>query len=145
MPDGSTRLKVNGKQLQTFIGTSTFSQYTVLPEVSVAKINQRVLSNNKLASEACLLACGVTTGVGSARTVMNVERGSSVAVFGLGGIGLSVVQGCKLNGAKRIIAIDINPNKFNIAKKLGATECINPLDYKEKKIEHVIIKKTGGG
>ena len=151
MPDETVRFKSaasgeeeKGKELFHFMGTSTFSQYTVLPEISVAKVDATVLDRG-LEKETCLLGCGVTTGIGAARTTMKVTPGSSVAVFGLGGVGLSVIQGCKLNGATRIIGVDINPVKFEIAKEMGATECVNPLDYPDKKIQQVIVELCDGG
>ena len=106
------------------MGTSTFSEYTVIPEISLAKVNSKAPLE-----KVCLLGCGVTTGIGAVLNTAKVEEGASVAVFGLGGIGLSVIQGAKMAKAGRIIAIDINPSKFDLARKLGATECINPKDY----------------
>lgn len=150
MPDKTVRFKCNknGKNIDIFhfMGTSTFSQYTVLPEISVAVINNKILSNN-LEKEACLLGCGVTTGVGAVKNTMKCEKGSVVAIFGLGGVGLSVIQGCVMNECSKIIGIDINVKKFEMAKKLGATQCINPLDekYKNKKIQDVIVELTDGG
>jgi S-(hydroxymethyl)glutathione dehydrogenase/alcohol dehydrogenase len=126
------------------MGTSTFSQYTVLPEVSVAKISDSVLLQG-LHKEACLLGCGVTTGIGAVRNTMKVPPGSTVAVFGLGGVGLSVIQGAKMARAKRIIGVDTNPVKFDIAKKMGATDCVNPLDYQGRKIQEVLVEMTDGG
>ncbi|AWF82702.1 S-(hydroxymethyl)glutathione dehydrogenase/class III alcohol dehydrogenase [Microbulbifer sp. A4B17] len=139
MPDGSTRFSVNGKPIFHYMGCSTFSEYTVLPEISVAKINPEAPSN-----EVCLLGCGVTTGMGAVTNTAKVEPGSCVAIFGLGGIGLSAVIGAKMAGASRIIGIDINEDKFSLAKKLGATECINPKDY-DKPIQEVIVELTDGG
>eukprot|EP00484_Ammonia_sp_Unknown_P014836 CAMPEP_0197072484 /NCGR_PEP_ID=MMETSP1384-20130603/210121_1 /TAXON_ID=29189 /ORGANISM="Ammonia sp." /LENGTH=730 /DNA_ID=CAMNT_0042511303 /DNA_START=5 /DNA_END=2194 /DNA_ORIENTATION=- len=146
MPDESVRFKCGDKDIYHFMGTSTFSQYTVLPEISVAVINKDVLSK-KVEKEACLLGCGVTTGIGAVTNTMKVTAGSTVAVFGLGGVGLSVIQGAVMNKAKRIIAIDMNVKKFEIAKKLGATECVNPMDekYKDRKIQDVIVELTDGG
>jgi len=126
------------------MGTSTFSQYTVLPEISVAKIDSSVVEQG-LEKEVSLLACGVTTGLGAVRNTLKVEKGSTVAVFGLGGVGQAVIQGCKLAGAKRIIGIDINKMKFDMAKKQGATDCINPKEYPNDKIQDVIVKLTDGG
>ncbi|XXQ31768.1 S-(hydroxymethyl)glutathione dehydrogenase [Plasmodiophora brassicae] len=141
MPDGTSRFtsKKTGKPLFHFMGTSTFSQYTVLPEISVAKINPS--ANPK---GACLLGCGVTTGIGAVLKTAKVTPGSTVAIFGLGGVGLSVIQGAKMAKASRIIAIDINPAKFDIARKMGATECVNPSDHKEP-IQDVIVRMTDGG
>ncbi|WP_445361115.1 S-(hydroxymethyl)glutathione dehydrogenase/class III alcohol dehydrogenase [Microbulbifer sp. EKSA005] len=139
MPDGSTRFSVNGKPIFHYMGCSTFSEYTVLPEISVAKINPEAPSN-----EVCLLGCGVTTGMGAVTNTAKVEPGSCVAIFGLGGIGLSAVIGAKMAGASRIIGVDINEDKFALAKKLGATECINPKAYDEP-IQEVIVELTDGG
>ncbi|WP_413663342.1 S-(hydroxymethyl)glutathione dehydrogenase/class III alcohol dehydrogenase [Microbulbifer sp. ANSA003] len=139
MPDGSTRFSVNGKPIFHYMGCSTFSEYTVLPEISVAKINPEAPSN-----EVCLLGCGVTTGMGAVTNTAKVEPGSCVAIFGLGGIGLSAVIGAKMAGASRIIGVDINEDKFALAKKLGATECINPKAY-DKPIQEVIVELTDGG
>ncbi|MCO1333558.1 S-(hydroxymethyl)glutathione dehydrogenase/class III alcohol dehydrogenase [Microbulbifer sp. OS29] len=139
MPDGSTRFSVNGQPIYHYMGTSTFSEYTVLPEISVAKINPAAPSN-----EVCLLGCGVTTGMGAVTNTAKVEAGSCVAIFGLGGIGLATIIGAKMAGAARIIGIDINEEKFPLAKKLGATECINPKDYNQP-IQDVIVGITNGG
>ncbi|GAB2887423.1 S-(hydroxymethyl)glutathione dehydrogenase/class III alcohol dehydrogenase [Microbulbifer echini] len=139
MPDGSTRFSINGKPIYHYMGTSTFSEYTVLPEISLAKINLEAPLE-----EVCLLGCGVTTGMGAVINTAKVEAGSTVAIFGLGGIGLSAIIGAKMAGAERIIGIDINENKFELAKKLGATECINPKNY-EQPIQEVIVDLTDGG
>ena len=153
MPDKTVRFKCkkDGKEIEIFhfMGTSTFSQYTVLPEISVAVVNKDVITK-KLEKETCLLGCGVTTGVGAVKNTMKCEEGSTVAIFGLGGVGLSVIQGCVMNKCSRILCIDINPIKFDIATKLGGkdkVECINPLDdkYKDQKIQDVIVKLTDGG
>ena len=138
MPDGSSRFSKNGKVIYHYMGTSTFSQYTVLPEIAVAKINKKAPLD-----KVCLLGCGITTGIGAVINTAKVQPGSSVAVFGLGGIGLSVIQGAVMAKAERIIAIDINPDKFNMAKILGATDCINPNDYQDT-IQNVIIDMTDG-
>src|SRR6185437_10982734 len=121
MPDGTSRLSKDGKQIFHYMGTSTFAEYAVIAEISLAKINPKADLN-----KVCLLGCGVTTGIGAVLNTAKVENGSTVAVFGLGGIGLSCIQGAKMAGASRIIGIDTNPDKFAIAQKLGATECINP-------------------
>ncbi|SMQ66319.1 S-(hydroxymethyl)glutathione dehydrogenase / alcohol dehydrogenase [Pseudidiomarina planktonica] len=139
MPDGTSRFSLNGKMLHHYMGTSTFSEYTVLPEIAVAKINPEAPLD-----KVCLLGCGVTTGIGAVLNTAKVEPGSTVAIFGLGGIGLSAIIGCKMAGAERIIGIDLNPDKFDMAKKLGATECINPLDYDDP-IQDVIVELTEGG
>lgn len=139
MPDGTTRFYKDGKPIYHYMGCSTFSEYTVLPEISLAKVNPEAPLE-----EVCLLGCGVTTGMGAVTNTAKVEPGASVAVFGLGGIGLSAIIGAKMAGAGRILAIDINTRKFDLARKLGATECINPKDY-EQPIQDVIVELTDGG
>lgn len=139
MPDGTSRFKCGDKEILHFMGTSTFSQYTVLPEISVAKIDQKAPPE-----KACLLGCGITTGLGAALNTSKVTKGSTCAIFGLGGVGLSVIQGCVLAGATRIIGVDINPAKFDLAKEMGATECVNPKDF-DKQIQDVLVEMTDGG
>ncbi|MGY4026462.1 S-(hydroxymethyl)glutathione dehydrogenase/class III alcohol dehydrogenase [Aeromonas rivuli] len=139
MPDGTTRFSCNGQPIYHYMGTSTFSEYTVLPEISIAKVDPAAPLE-----EVCLLGCGVTTGIGAVMNTAKVKEGESVAIFGLGGIGLSAVIGARLAKAGRIIAIDINESKFPLARKLGATDCINPNDY-DKPIQEVIVEMTDGG
>lgn len=139
MPDGTRRFSYQGKPIYHYMGTSTFSEYTVVPEIALAKINKAAPLE-----KVCLLGCGITTGVGAVLNTAKVEPGSSVAVFGLGGIGLSVIQGAVMAKAERILAIDINPAKFEMAKQLGATDCINPKDYSAP-IQEVIAELTDGG
>jgi len=139
MPDGTSRFSKNGKTIYHYMGTSTFSEYTVLPEISVAKINKKAPLD-----KVCLLGCGITTGIGAVLNTAKVVPGATVAILGLGGVGLSVIQGSVLAKAERIIAIDINPAKFEFAKKLGATDCINPKDY-DRPIQEVIVELTSGG
>lgn len=139
MPDGTTRFYKDGEPIYHYMGCSTFSEYTVLPEISLAKVNKEAPLE-----EVCLLGCGVTTGMGAVMNTAKVEEGSTVAIFGLGGIGLSAVIGAQMAKARRIIAIDINESKFDLAKKLGATDCINPKDY-DKPIQDVIVDLTDGG
>ena len=139
MPDGTSRLFKDGRMLHHYMGTSTFSEYTVLPEIAVAKINKAAPLE-----KVCLLGCGVTTGIGAVRHTAKVEPGSTVAVFGLGGIGLAVVIGAVMAGASRIIGIDVNPEKFAIARQLGATDCINPREF-DAPIQQVILELTEGG
>ncbi len=139
MPDGTTRFSQGGKPIYHYMGTSTFSEYTVLPEISLAKVNQEAPLE-----EVCLLGCGVTTGMGAVLNTAKVEAGATIAVFGLGGIGLSVVIGAVMAKAKQIIAIDINSDKFELARQLGATDVINPKDY-DKPIQEVIVELTDGG
>ncbi|MBK23259.1 MAG: S-(hydroxymethyl)glutathione dehydrogenase/class III alcohol dehydrogenase [Halobacteriovorax sp.] len=139
MPDGTSRFSKDGKPIFHYMGTSTFAEYTVVPEISLAKISKEAPLD-----KVCLLGCGVTTGIGAVLNTAKVKEGDSVAIFGLGGIGLSAIQGAKMAKAGKIIAIDINPDKFEMAKKLGATECINPKEF-DKPIQEVIVEKTEGG
>ena len=139
MPDGTTRFFKDGKPIYHYMGCSTFSEYTVLPEISLAKVNKEAPLE-----EVCLLGCGVTTGMGAVMNTAKVEEGASVAIFGIGGIGLSAIIGATMAKAGRIIAIDINESKFDLAKKLGATDCINPKNF-DKPIQEVIVELTDGG
>jgi len=139
MPDGTTRFYQNGQPIFHYMGCSTFSEYTVLPEISLAKVNPEAPLE-----EVCLLGCGVTTGMGAVMNTAKVAAGDTVAIFGLGGIGLSAVIGAEMAKASRIIVIDINESKFELAKKLGATDCINPKDF-DKPIQEVIVEMTDGG
>ncbi|MCL6416815.1 S-(hydroxymethyl)glutathione dehydrogenase/class III alcohol dehydrogenase [Aestuariirhabdus sp. Z084] len=139
MPDGTTRFSLNGKPIYHYMGCSTFSEYTVLPEISLAKVNPQAPLE-----EVCLLGCGVTTGMGAVLNTAKVEAGDTVAIFGLGGIGLSAIIGAAMAKAGRIIAIDLNTRKFDLARKLGATDCVNPADY-DKPIQEVIVELTDGG
>lgn len=139
MPDGSSRFSKNGKTIYHYMGTSTFADHTVVPEIALAKINPKAPLD-----KVCLLGCGVTTGIGAVLKTAKVEAGSTVAVFGLGGIGLSVIQGARMAQASRIIGIDSNPAKFKIAQKFGATDFVNPKDF-AKPIQEVIVEMTEGG
>jgi S-(hydroxymethyl)glutathione dehydrogenase/alcohol dehydrogenase len=139
MPDGTSRFSIKGKPILHYMGTSTFSEHTVLPEISVAKINPTAPLE-----KVCLLGCGITTGIGAVLNTAKVTPGSTVAVFGLGGIGLSVVQGAVLAKASRIIAVDLNPSKWTMARELGATDYVNPKDY-DKPVQQVIVDLTNGG
>tara|TARA_R110002072_G_scaffold85032_3_gene192465 strand:+ start:133 stop:1260 length:1128 start_codon:yes stop_codon:yes gene_type:complete len=139
MPDGTSRFYKDGQPIYHYMGCSTFSEYTVLPEISLAKVNKEAPLE-----EVCLLGCGVTTGMGAVMNTAKVEEGATVAIFGLGGIGLSAIIGATMAKASRIIAIDINDSKFDLAKQLGATDCINPKNY-DKPIQEVIVELTDGG
>lgn len=139
MPDGTSRLSKDGKMIHHYMGTSTFAEYAVVPEIALAKINKQAPLD-----KVCLLGCGITTGIGAVQNTAKVEPGSTVAVFGLGGIGLGVIQGAVLAGAERIIGIDINPDKFEFAKQMGATDFINPKAY-DKPIQEVVVDATDGG
>ncbi|MEI7037289.1 S-(hydroxymethyl)glutathione dehydrogenase/class III alcohol dehydrogenase [Fulvimonas yonginensis] len=139
MPDGTTRFSHDGKPVYHYMGTSTFSEYTVVPEISLAKIDPAAPLE-----KVCLLGCGVTTGIGAVHNTARVQPGSTVAVFGLGGIGLAVIQGAVQARAARIIGVDLNPGKFALAREMGATDCVNPKDY-DKPIQEVIVDMTDGG
>lgn len=139
MPDGTTRFSKNGKDIFHYMGTSTFAEYTVVPEIALVKVRKDVPLD-----KICLLGCGITTGIGAVLNTAKVESGSTVAIFGLGGIGLSCIQGAVMANAKRIIGIDINPNKFAMAKQLGAHDCINPHEI-DGCIEDYIVDLTDGG
>jgi len=139
MPDGSSRFSSGGKTVLHYMGTSTFSEYTVLPEIALAKVNPAAPLD-----KICLLGCGITTGIGAVLNTAKVRAGSTVAVFGLGGIGLSVIQGAVMAGAERIIGIDVNPAKFGMAGQLGATDLVNPKDHGAP-IHEVIVEMTNGG
>ncbi len=139
MPDGTSRFSKNGKALLHYMGTSTFSGHTVLPEIALAKINPKAPLD-----KVCLLGCGITTGIGAVLNTAKAEPGSTIAVFGLGGIGLSVIQGAVMAKASRIIAVDINEEKFEFARQLGATDCVNPKAHAAS-IQEVIVEMTGGG
>ena len=137
MPDGTSRFSLNGKPIMHYMGCSTFSKYSVIPEISLAKVREDAPFD-----KICYIGCGVTTGIGAVVFQAKVEKGSSVAVFGLGGIGLNVVQGSKMAGANRIIGIDINPERELLGKNFGMTDFINP-----KEVDNVvdqIIQMTGG-
>ena len=139
MPDGTTRFSYNGEPVYHYMGCSTFSEYTVVAEVSLAKVNPEANPEH-----TCLLGCGVTTGIGAVHNTAKVQAGDSVAVFGLGAIGLAVIQGARQAKAGRIIAIDTNPAKFALAMEMGATECVNPKDH-DKPIQQVVVEMTGWG
>lgn len=139
MPDGTTRFSKDGKPIFHYMGTSTFAEYTVVAEISLAKIDPKAPMD-----KVCLLGCGVTTGIGAVLNTAKVEEGATVAVFGLGGIGLSVIQGAKMAKAKQIIAVDINNSKFEMAKKFGATDCVNPKEISGSVVDE-IVKLTDGG
>ncbi len=139
MPDGTSRFSKGGKQIFHYMGTSTFSEYTVLPEIAVARI-----SDDAPLEKVCLLGCGITTGIGAVLNTAKVEAGATVAVFGLGGVGLSAIQGAMMAKAGRIIAIDINEDKFELARQMGATDCVNPNDH-DAPIQEVLVELTNGG
>ncbi|XP_059700136.1 alcohol dehydrogenase 1-like [Haemorhous mexicanus] len=139
LPDKTSRFSCKGKQIHHFLWVSTFAEYTVVPEYTVAKIDAAAPLD-----KVCLFGCGFSTGYGAAINTAKVKPGSTCAVFGLGGVGLSVVMGCKAAGASRIIGVDINKDKFATAKELGATDCINPRDF-QKPVQEVLTEMTGHG
>ncbi|CAG0904742.1 unnamed protein product, partial [Darwinula stevensoni] len=138
--DGTSRFTCKGKTLYHYMGTSTFSQYTVLPDISVVKVNSAARLDR-----VCLLGCGIPTGYGSALNTAKVTEGSSVAVWGLGTIGLAAVMGARKANAKRIIGVDINPEKFQVGKKFGCTEFVNPKEHGDRPIQEVLADMTDGG
>ena len=139
MPDGTSRFYKDGEPIHHYMGCSTFSEYTILPEISLARVNKAAPLE-----EVCLLGCGVTTGMGAVLNTAKVEPGATVAIFGLGGIGLSAIIGATMARAGRIIGVDINTRKFDLARQLGATDCINPKDY-DRPIQEVLVDLTDGG
>jgi S-(hydroxymethyl)glutathione dehydrogenase/alcohol dehydrogenase len=140
MPDGTTRFKLNGKDIFHYMGCSTFSNFTVLPEIAVARIRKDAPFD-----KACYIGCGVTTGVGAVIWTAKVEAGANVAVFGLGGIGLNVIQGARLVGANRIVGIDINPGKRKMAEQFGMTDFVNPAEIGFANVVAKVVELTGGG
>lgn len=141
MPDGTSRFKCKGKELLHFMGTSTFSQYTVVADISVVAITDKAPMDR-----TCLLGCGITTGYGAAVETAQVEKGSNVAVFGAGCVGLSVVQGAVVRGAGKIIVVDVNDAKEEWGKKFGATDFVNPSKLGEKQtIQDKLVEMTDGG
>jgi len=138
MPDGTSRLSQRGRTIHHYMGTSTFAEATVLPEIALAKIRR-----DAPLDKVCLLGCAVTTGIGAVLHTARVEPGASVAVFGLGGVGLSVIQGAVMAGAERILAVDLNPKKFELARAFGATECIDPREVGD--VVAAIVDRTDGG
>ena len=138
MPDGSSRFSLDGTPILHYMGCSTFSNYTVLPEIALAKVRKDAPFD-----KICYIGCGVTTGIGAVAFTMKVEPGSTVAVFGLGGIGLNVIQGAKMVGATRIIGIDLNPEREALGRHFGMTDFINPSAC-DNLVDH-IVQMTGGG
>ena len=138
MPDGTSRFSYEGQPILHYMGCSTFSNFTVLPEIAVAKVRADAPFD-----KICYIGCGVTTGIGAVAFTMKVEPGSTVAVFGLGGIGLNVIQGAKMVGANRIIGIDINPAKAKLASQLGMTDFVNPNEC-ENLVDHLMQMTNGG-
>ncbi len=138
MPDGTSRLSYKGKPLHHYMGTSTFAEYAVVPEIALAKIRA-----DAPLEKVCLLGCGITTGIGAVLNTAKVHPGASVAVYGLGGIGVSVVQGAVMAGAMRIVGIDTNPKKFELARQFGATDFIDATEVPN--LAEAVVELTGGG
>ena len=139
MPDGTSRFSYKGQQIFHYMGCSTFSNFTVLPEIAVAKIRTDAPFDT-----SCYIGCGVTTGVGAVVNTAKVEPGATVIVFGLGGIGLNVIQGAKFAGAARIVGVDINPDREEWGRKFGMTDFVNPKDVSDI-VQHLIAMTDGGG
>jgi S-(hydroxymethyl)glutathione dehydrogenase / alcohol dehydrogenase len=139
MPDGSSRFARGGKPLLHYMGTSTFSNYTVVPEIAVAKIREDAPFD-----KVCYIGCGVTTGIGAVINTAKVQPGDNVVVFGLGGIGLNVIQGARMAGAARIVGVDVNPDKHALAEKFGMTEFVNPREVEGDLVPY-LVSLTGGG
>jgi S-(hydroxymethyl)glutathione dehydrogenase / alcohol dehydrogenase len=139
MPNGTSRFSFNGEKLYHYMGTSTFANYTVLPEIAVAKIR-----DDAPLDKVCLIGCGVTTGLGAVINTAKVEPGANVVVFGLGGIGLNVIQGAKMVGANKIIGVDLNPDKRSLAELYGMTDFVNPKEIDGDLVAY-LVELTGGG
>jgi S-(hydroxymethyl)glutathione dehydrogenase/alcohol dehydrogenase len=139
MPDGTSRFSLNGKPLYHYMGCSTFANFTVLPEIAVAKIRE-----DAPFEKVCYIGCGVTTGIGAVINTAKVEPGANVVVFGLGGIGLNVVQGARMAGANMIIGVDLNPAREALGKKFGMTHFVNPKDVKGDLVAHLVELTKGG-
>jgi S-(hydroxymethyl)glutathione dehydrogenase/alcohol dehydrogenase len=139
MPNGTSRFSYQGEKLYHYMGTSTFANYTVLPEIAVAKIR-----DDAPLDKVCLIGCGVTTGLGAVVNTAKVEPGANVVVFGLGGIGLNVIQGAKMVGASKIVGVDLNPDKQAMAKNYGMTDFVNPKEIDGDLVEY-LVELTGGG
>jgi S-(hydroxymethyl)glutathione dehydrogenase/alcohol dehydrogenase len=139
MPDGTSRFSLDGKPLYHYMGCSTFANYTVLPEIAVAKIREDAPFD-----KVCYIGCGVTTGIGAVINTAKVEPGANVVVFGLGGIGLNVVQGARMAGADKIVGVDLNPAREALARKFGLTHFVNPKDVRGDLVPH-LVELTGGG
>ncbi len=139
MPDGTSRFSLNGKMLHHYMGTSTFANYTVLPEIAIAKVRE-----DAPFEKICYVGCGVTTGVGAVINTAKVQVGDRVAVFGLGGIGLNVIQGARMAGASMIVGVDVNPKRKQMAEKFGMTHFVNPKEVQDELVPY-LVNLTGGG
>src|SRR5246127_5224558 len=139
MPDGTSRFSIGGKKLHHYMGCSTFSNFTVLPEIALAKIR-----NDAPFDKVCYIGCGVTTGIGAVINTAKVEPGANVVVFGLGGIGLNVIQGARLVGANKIIGVDNNPRRKALAERFGITHFVNPKEVAGDLVQHLVGLTDGG-
>ncbi len=139
MPDGTSRFSLDGKMLHHYMGTSTFANYTVLPEIAVAKIRE-----DAPFEKVCYIGCGVTTGIGAVINTAKVEPGARVVVFGLGGIGLNVIQGARMVGASQIVGVDINPSRRELAEKFGMTDFVNPREVEGDLVPYLVDLTKGG-
>lgn len=139
MPNGTSRFSIDGKMIHHYMGTSTFANYTVLPEIAVAKIREDAPFD-----KVCYIGCGVTTGIGAVIYTAKVEPGANVVVFGLGGIGLNVIQGARMVGANMIVGVDINPNKRALAEKFGMTHFVNPKEVEGDLVSYLVDLTKGG-
>ncbi len=139
MPDGTSRFSLNGEKLYHYMGTSTFANYTVVPEIALAKIRPDAPFD-----KVCYIGCGVTTGIGAVINTAKVEPGANVVVFGLGGIGLNVIQGAKMVGADMIVGVDINPHKKALAEKFGMTHFVNPKEVEGDLVPYIVDLTKGG-
>jgi S-(hydroxymethyl)glutathione dehydrogenase/alcohol dehydrogenase len=139
MPDGTSRFSVGGKAVFHYMGTSTFANYTVVPEIALAKIREDAPFD-----KVCYIGCGVTTGIGAVINTAKVESGANVVVFGIGGIGLNVVQGARMVGADMIVAVDTNPARESLARKFGATHFVNPKEVEGDLVQHLVALTKGG-
>src|SRR6186713_1318454 len=139
MPDGSSRFSIGGKKLHHYMGTSTFANYTVVPEIALAKIREDAPFD-----KVCYIGCGVTTGIGAVINTAKVEPGANVVVFGLGGIGLNVIQGARLAGANKIVGVDINPRRKELAESFGMTHFVNPKEVEGDLVPYLVNLTKGG-
>ncbi|MBI3896893.1 MAG: S-(hydroxymethyl)glutathione dehydrogenase/class III alcohol dehydrogenase [Gammaproteobacteria bacterium] len=139
MPDGTSRFSIGGKKIHHYMGCSTFANFTVLPEIALAKIREDAPFD-----KVCYIGCGVTTGIGAVINTAKVEAGANVVVFGLGGIGLNVIQGARLVGANRIIGVDLNPKREALARKFGMTDFVNPKEVRGELVPHLVELTDGG-
>src|SRR5213595_1365900 len=139
MPDGTSRFSLGSSKIHHYMGTSTFSNFTVLPEIAVAKVREDAPFD-----KICYIGCGVTTGIGAVINTAKVEPGSNVVVFGLGGIGLNVIQGARMAGADMIVGVDLNPGRRALAEKFGMTHFVNPKEVEGDLVAHLVTLTDGG-